>query len=117
MNQGLRRAGLAFAAALCVSGCASNVLGKLVGSRPDTPVGNRVDPALAAALSTAAAGAETAYTRPDGAKITLTLGAPYNSARGVSCRIGRDDADQMEYGFCRSGADWLAVPPRAITGR
>ncbi len=106
-----------FAAALCLSACSGTVLSRLAGPANPAPSSSSVDPAFAATLNDAADGTPAGYIRSDGAKLTLTLGAPYTSARGLTCRIGRDDTSQMEYGFCRSGAVWLAVPPRAITGR
>lgn len=117
MNQGVRRTTLLFAAALCLGGCSGHLLDNLARPAASQPSGNLIDPAFVATLNGAPASAAVAYTRPDGTKLMLILSQPYASARGLTCRIGRDDADQMEYGFCRNNAGWFAVPPRAMTGR
>jgi hypothetical protein len=98
-----------------LGGCAGDVLATFRGSPPPPAAGAKVDAAFAATLTSAPAGASPSYKRPDGADLTLTLGAAYESARGQTCRIGRDDANRMVYGFCRAGADWYAIPPAAIT--
>lgn len=106
---------LALAALALLAGCSEDLLGAISGPAANAPaVGLRVDPALSATLSSDAATAT--YKASDGHDVTLTLGAPYASARGQTCRVGRAEGDRMAYGFCRSGADWFAVPPAVVSG-
>ena len=115
----LRVPALAFAVlAGCavLGGCTDGWLDTLGNGPASSAIGARVDVAFAATLETAPAGASPSYKRPDGTDLTLVLGAAYESARGQTCRVGRDEANRMAYGFCRAGDAWYAVPPVAITG-
>ena len=56
------------------------------------------------------------YIADGGNSVMLTLGPPYVSARGLTCRIGRRNGDRYAYGFCRDGANWYAVPPALVSG-
>jgi hypothetical protein len=98
--------------ALFLAGCS----GTFMAPPPRAPVASwqvPVSPAFAAAL-----GSDTTtgiYSAVDGSDMTLTLGSPYISARGQTCRIGRREHDRFAYGFCRNGATWYAIPPALVS--
>lgn len=98
---------------LLLAGCGHAGLGSPQGLAP-APTEVRVDSAFAETLNSKAS--VGTYKAVDGSYVTLSLGAPYVSARGLTCRIGRRDGDRHAYGFCRDGADWYAVPPAMVAG-
>jgi hypothetical protein len=94
------------AAALGLAGCASGDAGQ---------VGTPVDSALAQALGSPSSKTAT-YQPLRSARLTLQLGATYDSADGRACRLGRA-ADTTAYAFCRSGNAWFAMPPAILQDR
>lgn len=109
----LRHAALPLIAGAVLSGCAGGFEFPLKKTDAPPAIGVKVEPALAGALETAAAGTVVNYRKPDGTEVVLTLAAPYESANGQNCRVGRDTR-HWAYGFCRTGSDWYAVPPAVV---
>ena len=109
----LRRAALPLVASAFLAGCVGGVGDVFTKTQTPPAIGAKVEPALAGALDTAAAGSMVNYRKPDGGEVVLTLAAPYQSANGQDCRVGRD-GKKWAYGFCRTGQDWYAVPPAVV---
>jgi len=67
-------------------------------------------------------GARLAYRAADGRPMTFELGPPYQSGRGLPCRIGRASLGATTgsvpttYAFCRKGDQWFEMPPVVISG-
>jgi hypothetical protein len=117
MNRRLLRTRLALSLAVTLAGCTGTPFA-LPNRDAPAPMSFtwKIEPAFATTLQNAPPGTTTAYKRPDGMNLTLTLGASYTSARAQTCRVGRDDEHQMAYGFCLASTGWYGIAPVALTG-
>lgn len=83
--------------------------------------GREVPANVAQALSAAPPGGSLRYQLADGRPASFTLGAVFQSGRGVPCRVGQINPREVgsgnptEYAFCRQGDRWFAMTPVVVS--
>ena len=80
------------------------------------------DPTMTAALDSAPAEVPITYNAADAPPVRLLLGAPYVSARGITCRTGRPAGETAVsvfgiFAFCHAPDGWYKTRPILLSNR